>query len=174
MLHPTTESAAARSTPRAPLPLFRRAVREAVTAYATPSKRDPEASATGLAERAQQPLRAILRIAQLALQRAGAGARDAVLAGLRHDGDRPLESPHGSSETSQRQRAIRRADCVIEEAADALLSGTDRCWKQLVGAGDGAHTPARARDAGEARSRRRHATSTGYAAVDGARIARCI
>ena len=58
--------------------------------YADSIGRGPAAS--GTRQGCQQPLRAILRIVQLGLQRAGAVARDlAVLAGPRDDIDRPFE-----------------------------------------------------------------------------------
>src|SRR5436190_15006465 len=157
----------------------RRGMRRIEGAAGSPAPRDPLhegldpffSSLLGLGERREQPRRAVTLVTELPLQRHGAIGRDGPPPDARDGVDRPGEGLDGPPEAPDHERATGRAGGGSEETTDPLPPAADRGGKLLTRARRGDAPPARARDAGEARSRRRHATSTGYAAVDGARIA---
>src|SRR5262245_23510096 len=104
------------------------------------------------AERRQQPRRAILRVAQLALECRGAVARDpALLPGLRDGTERPTEARDVAPKASERRRALRRR--AVKAGADACEPAIDRRRNPLAGAAAGSRPPAHARDARDSRCR---------------------
>src|SRR5262249_56471771 len=97
----------------------------------------------------QQPRRAILRVAQLPLERRGAVAGDpALLPRLRDGTERPAEARDVAPEASERRRALRRR--AVEAGADACEPAIDRRRNPLAGADGGSRPAAQARDARDA------------------------